>query len=169
MTDDETIDAVPRRTSGHIDSMRAGVIVVAFLAAIGLLLGPASNLVASAPNPTTTHHAAPPKPVVKSKVRVQVANGTEVSGLAHSWSDPLALIGWDMLPPLDATTHPSHTIIYFAVGEQRAGDVLANELKVPHKYVTAIKAHVGVAGALNDDIVIVIGVHHHGEGLRTGV
>lgn len=167
MTDDATIDAVPRRTTGHIDSLRAGVVVVAFLAAIGLLLGPASNLVGVVATPTTTHHAPPPKPVVKSKVRVQVANGTAVSGLAHSWSDPLALIGWDVLPPVDATVRPGHTIIYFAVGEQRAGDVLANELHVPHKYVTAIKAHVGVAGALNDDIVIVIGANHHGEGLRT--
>jgi hypothetical protein len=166
MTDDETTDAVPRRSGGHIDSMRAGVIVVAFLAALALLLGPASNLVTSASTPTT-HRTVPPKPIVKSKVRVQVANGTSVSGLAHSWSDPLALIGWDMLPPSTATIHPAHTIIYFAVGEQRAGDVLANELKVPHRYVTAIKAHIGVAGALNDDIVIVIGVHHRGEGLRT--
>jgi hypothetical protein len=169
MTDDGTIDAVPRRSSGHIDSVRAGVIVIAFLAALGLLLGPASNLVAVAPNSTTTHHTTPPKPVVKSKVRVQIANGTSVSGLAHSWSDPLALIGWDMLPPVDATTHPARTIIYFAVGEQRAGDVLANDLHVSHKYVTPIKARIGVAGALNDDLVVVIGRNHHGEGLRTGL
>lgn len=174
MSDDDRTADVPRRghTVPRVDALRASVVVVLFVVALALLMGPASNLVTSSPGTTTTtmHHQTPPV-VNKGRTTVQVSNGTSVQGLANSWTVGLQTrYGWAALPA-DSTNgfHPSHTWIYFKAGEQAAAQLLASELGVPHDYVRVLdhQAISAVPGATNDDVVIVIGTHHHKEGVST--
>jgi hypothetical protein len=168
VTDDE-LGGSPRRSMAHVDPVRAGVVVVCFLVALGLLLGPASNLVNGAPSrPTTT--LKPPPPIDRAKVLVQVANGTAIVKLAETWSSPLNTLNWDVLPAVDTARHWSHTTIYYASGYRRAGEELATELNVPRRHVVPLVPRtkgIGVAGSQNDDVVIIIGTHHAGQGVKT--
>ena len=169
--DDGTVggDDVPRRglAVARVDALRAGAIVVLFCVALALLLGPAGNRV-GAPRTTTTlrHHKA--TPVAKNKTTVQVANGTSVTGVAHSWAKGLLEdYGWAALPAVSTVGfRPPHTWIYFKKGQQLAGKLLAQELHVDHRDVVLLtqQASNAVPGAANDDVVIVIGRDHHGEG-----
>lgn len=170
---DEPSAEAPRRglASPHVDAVRAGVVVVLFLVALALLLGPAGNLVGSSTTSTTQpHHHLPP--VQKNKVTVQVANGTSIEGLANSWTQGLQTrYGWAALAAVSTNGfHPTETWIYFKAHEQQAAKLLAAELKVDPKDVTLLtrQALDAVPGAANDDVVIVIGTQHHGEGVATG-
>lgn len=169
MTDEQRSADEPRGVLGatRIDAVRAAVVVACFVVALALLLGPASNLVASSSTTSTTqHHQLPP--VHKNRVTVQVANGTSITGLANSWTQPLLTEGWAALPAASTTGfHPTHTWIFFKAGQQQAAKLLAAELHVRHTYVTLLthQAIAAVQGAASDDVVVVIGLHHHGEGI----
>jgi hypothetical protein len=167
VTGDELLGG-PRRANAHVDPMRAGIVVVCFLVALALLLGPASNVVGGSASRSTTTTTQPP-PVDPSKVRVQVANGTATPHLAGQWSTPLNTLNWDVLPPEDAAHHSADTLIYYAAGYRHAAEELAIQLSVPRHEVVALVPHskgIGVAGSRTDDVVIIIGVHHHGEGVK---
>jgi hypothetical protein len=169
VTDDELAGG-SRRSAARVDPIRASVVVVCFLVALGLLLGPASNLVGGAPSRTTTTTLKPPPPINRARVLVQVANGTAVSNLAGTWTTPLNTLNWDVLPPVDAARHWTRTTIYYAPGFRRAGELLATELSVPRSHVVPLVPRtkgIGVAGSANDDVVIIIGVHHAGQGVKT--
>jgi hypothetical protein len=168
VTDDE-LTGGPRRSIAHVDPVRAGVVVVCFLVALGLLLGPASNLVNGVSSPTTTT-LTPPPPIDRAKVLVQVANGTAVPKLAETWSSPLNTLNWDVLPAVDDARHWSHTTIYYAPGFRRAGEELSTELNVGRSHVVPLVPRtkgIGVAGSQNDDVVVIIGTHHAGQGVKT--
>jgi hypothetical protein len=149
--------------------VRAGVVVACFLAALALLLGPASNLVNGATTTTTTT-LLPPPPIDRAQVLVQVANGTGQGHLATEWTNPLKLLNWDVLPPVDDARHWIHSTVYYAPGFRRAAELLAVELSVPRRNVAPLVPRtkgIGVAGSQNDDVVIIIGTHHAGEGVKT--
>lgn len=160
-------DAVVDRRGTRVDPVRAGILLVLFLVALALLLGPASNLGAPATTtPTTSHH----NPIVMPQdVRVQVANGSGVPRLASSWTVALQQHNWDVLAANTATHHYAKTTIYFSRGFQYAADVLAADFNVPVSRVKPKTGHLGVEGSNSDDVVIVIGVHHGHQSYRTAV
>jgi hypothetical protein len=154
MPEDDEVTA-PRGTTGSVHLVRAGAVVVCFLVALVLLLGPASHgLLAS---PTTHHPKHKTQPVNKSTTRVQVANGTTKQGAAGTVTRQLGLLGWIALPAEGAATHPAHTIVYFAPGHQQAAKDIAALLGVPHQHVVVRVTNTGVAGANQDDVIVVLG------------
>jgi hypothetical protein len=147
--------ASPRGATGGVHLVRAGIVVACFLAALILLLGPASHgLLAS---PGKPHHPRPTQPVNKSTTRVQVANGTTTKGAAALVTHQLFLLGWDVLPAESAAVRPAHTIVYFARGHQQAAKDVAGILGVPHGHVVVRVTNTGVRGANQDDVIVVLG------------
>jgi LytR cell envelope-related transcriptional attenuator len=133
MTDGE--DFAARRPSSQVNMVRGAVVVVCFLVALILLLGPAGNLTAAAP-PSTTPTTQPPHPVVPHDTTVQVANGTTAPNAAATFSTNLGKLDWDMLTPIDTTPTPTAstevmvTYVYFHPGQQAAAQQVATDLGV---------------------------------------
>jgi hypothetical protein len=152
-------DVAPRRGGTQVHAVRAAIVVACFVVATIVLLGPASHLTAGVPSVTTTTTHPPPH-VVKHLTSVQVANATSTKNLARKYTNQLTTLGWDALPALDASpsTHPSHTIVYFARGYQAAARLVAEDLGLkPRTSVTVRTAHTGVANADQVDVVVVLG------------
>ena len=101
--------------------------------------------------PSTTTSLAP-----KSKVRVQVANGTTISGLARANTQQLMTFGWDTLPELNGPK-VSKTTIYFNPGYQWAARQIAVELKLSTSAVQPLNGLRPVAGASSDDVIVILG------------
>ena len=135
------------------------VILVAFIAGAFLILrtpAPAKSgpsTVAPGPGHHVTKTTVPPP---KSQVRVQVANGTSVSGLAREYTQQLLTIGWDTLPQLNGP-RVSATEILFNPGYQWAARLIAREIKVPFSSVRALGGQTPVSGAASDDVVVILG------------
>jgi hypothetical protein len=158
---DDPVDRAPRRGGqSQFDVVRAGIVVVCFVVALILLLGPAGNLTAGAPTTTIRkgHHHV--QKVAKNKTTVVVANSAGVNGAAASMSSTLSTLGWDVLTATTALggIH-QHTIVFFARGEQQAAKEVASEIGVNHKRVTLRTAEIEriVPGAKNDDVVVLLG------------
>ena len=156
MTDFEDDDVMPRSTGGSVHLVRAGVVIVCFLVGLILLLGPASNGVLTSPT-ATAHPKHPLQHVNRSATRVQVANGSSTQGAAGTTSHQLQVLGWDVLPAETTAVHPSHWIVYFKPGFQQAAKDVAGNIGVPHQHVVVRPAHLGVAGANQADVIVVIG------------
>ena len=108
---------------------------------------------------TSTHGSTTTTTVlVKSKVRVQVANGTTVTGLARNFTQQLLTYGWDTLPQANGP-RTSSTIIYFNPGFQSAARAIAAELKFPASSVRSLNGASPVAGASSDDVVVLLGLN----------
>jgi hypothetical protein len=149
-------DTTPRSATGGVHLVRAGAVLVCFLVALILLLGPASHGILASPG--KPHHPKhPTQSVNKSTTRVQVANGTTKQGAAATVTHQLFVLGWDVLPAESASVYPPHTIVYFARGHQQAAKDVAGILGVPHAHVIVRIRHSGVKGALQDDVIVVLG------------
>jgi hypothetical protein len=94
--------------------------------------------------------------VPKSKVRVQVANGTTISGLARANTQQLMTFGWDTLPEVNGPK-VSKTTIYFNPGYQWAARQIAVELKLSPSVVQPLNGLRPVAGASSDDVIVILG------------
>jgi hypothetical protein len=154
MPEDDEV-TTPRGATGSVHLVRASAVVVCFLVALILLLGPASHALLASPG--KAHHPRPTQSVNKSTTRVQVANGTTVKGAAATVSGQLFRLGWDVLPAESAAVRAAHTIVYFARGHQQAAKDIAGILGVPHGHVVVRVANTGVAGANQDDVIVVLG------------
>jgi hypothetical protein len=152
-----TIDDEVTSTSaaGSVHLVRAAIVVGCFLVALILLLGPAGHGVL-APATTPNHHHKT-QPVHKNTTKVQIANGTTTKGAAAGPTHQLSELGWDALAAESASARPAHTIVYFAHGFQQAARDVARTLGVPQAHVTLLIRHSGVEGALQDDVVVVLG------------
>ncbi len=135
------------------------VILVAFIAAAYLMLRTPSPATPGSATTTTVagHHTTPTIPPPKSQVRVQVANGTSVTGLAREYTQQLLTIGWDTLSQVNAPSRVSKTVIYFSANYQWAAREIANEIKVPLTSVRARGGLLPVPGAAGDDVIVVLG------------
>jgi LytR cell envelope-related transcriptional attenuator len=164
MADDDAEDLAPRRPATQVHMVRAGIVVVCFLVALILLLGPASNYSAGAPT-STTPTTQPPPVVVRSTTTVQVANGTTAPNAATTYSHNLGVLGWDVLTPQDTTPAPTAstqrtvTYVYFHPGQQAAAQLVAPELGVPSSHVLlrsqAVLHAVPHSGAT--DVIVILG------------
>ena len=142
------------------------VILVAFVAGAYLMLrstkpGPAvagTTTTTSVAPGTKSHGSTTTTVVVKSTVRVQVANGTTVTGLARNFTQQLLTYGWDTLPQANGP-HVSSTIIYFNPGFQSAARMIASELKFPASSIRSLNGANPVAGASSDDVIVLLGLN----------
>jgi LytR cell envelope-related transcriptional attenuator len=164
MADDDAEDFEPRRPAPQVHMVRAGIVVACFLVALILLLGPAGNYSAGAPN-STTPTTQPAAPVVKHATTVQVANGTTAPNAATTFSHNLNVQGWDVLTAVDTTPAPTAstqrptTYVYFRPMQQPAAQMVAAELTVPANHVllrTQGSLH-AVPGSGNTDVVVILG------------
>jgi hypothetical protein len=158
MPDDDTRDAPRARATSQVHAGRAAAVIVIFLVAMVLLLGPAgrANRHAGPTVASTTTTTLYERPVVPSATRVQVANGTTVPGQAAAYSHTLQIQGWDVVPPLQAPSW-DRSLVFYAPTYLPAGKQIAKELGLaPDRVVANVKTS-GVAGAASNDIVVVIG------------
>ena len=153
--------------SGSHYQPRLGVVltllIVFVAAAFAILHSPlpaATGPSATSTTTTTTasgHHSTTTTTPPRSRVRVQVANGTLTTGLAGSYTQMLITLGWDALPQVNANSRVTKTIIYFNPGFQWAAQQIAAQIKVPASAVTALNGQTPVPGAAGDDVVVVLG------------
>ncbi len=137
------------------------IILVLFVGATFVTLR-STNASSPGPTTTTTAHSTTNSSsttstvVPKSKVRVQVANGTHTTGLARTYTQQLMTFGWDTLPEVNGST-VSKTIIYYNPGYAWAAKQLANEIKVGASAIQPLNGLSPVKGASGDDVIIILG------------
>ena len=137
-------------------------LVLAFVAGAYVMLrahapASASTTTSSLAGSTTTTPTASGG-VVKSQVRVQVANGTLVSGLAGSYTHQLLTEGWDVLPAANSLgLRPSATEIYYNPGFKQAAQMVATSIQVSPSIVRALGGLNPVAGADADNVIVILG------------
>ncbi len=136
------------------------IIVVLFVAATFLMVRAVSPSTAATGTGTTTTTSPSSTPttgtIVKSKVRVQVANGTAITGLAAHFTQILMTQDWDTLPPGNGP-HVGATTIYFNNGFQSAAIEIASAIKVPRSAIRPLHKLTPVAGASGDDVIVILG------------
>lgn len=106
----------------------------------------------TAPSITTTTVAARPK----SEVKVVVANGSGVRGLAGTTSNALRGLGYATLSPVDATTEVDKTSVQFADGWEAEARGVAAALSLPATVVTRATSPPVAAADLGDAKVVVV-------------
>lgn len=136
------------------------VIIVLFIGgAVAMLRTPGTSSPGAPTTTTTTGSGATTTTTAvidKSKVTVQVANGTEVTGLAASYTQRLQTLNWDTLPPGNGP-HVSATIIYYNPGYLDAAREIAAETKMPASAVRP-RGHANpIANSAHDDVIVVLG------------
>ena len=103
---------------------------------------------------TTTHSHSIVVP--KSKVRVQVANGTSTPGLARTYTQRLLTLGWDTLPQLNSNKVTS-TIVYYNPGYKWAAHQIANEIHAGAHAVQPYNAQSLGFTVSTDDVIVILG------------
>ena len=137
------------------------IILVLFVGGTFLMLRSSST---AAPASSTTSTTAVTRTttktsttaVPKSRVRVQVANGTLTTGLARTYTQQLMTLGWDTLPPLNAA-RTTATIVYYNPGYRWAAVQISHQIKVPSSAVKSLNGQTPVPGAAADDVVVILG------------
>jgi len=87
---------------------------------------------------------------------VQVANGTNVAGLAAKYTQILMVKGWDTLPAGNGT-HVNSTIVYYT-GQFRAEALeIASTIGVSSSSVQALGGLDPITGARSDDVIVLLG------------
>ncbi|MFI5036596.1 MAG: LytR C-terminal domain-containing protein [Acidimicrobiales bacterium] len=136
------------------------LIVALFVAAAFLMLraNPASSPTTTTTLATTTtvHHGKVTHPA-KSRVRVQVANGTSTANLARTYTQQLQTRGWDTLGPLNANNKVAATVLYFNPGFLWAAREIATTIKVSFSAIQPLNGLTPVAGAAGDDVIVILG------------
>jgi hypothetical protein len=137
------------------------IILVLFVGATYLVLrtpshGSPGGTTTTLVTTTTRPPAQKQKIIARSKVRVQVANGTKVTGLARTYTQQLMTLGWDALPELNGPAEQA-TVVYYNPGYQWAAKDIASEIKVPSSAVKTLGGLTPVAGAAGDDVIVILG------------
>jgi hypothetical protein len=88
---------------------------------------------------------------------VQVANGTNTTGLAGSITQRLTIQGWDVLPAGNSTHHVAATIIYYNPGYRKEALEIATTVRVSSSVVHPLSGANPIAGSSNDDVIVVLG------------
>jgi hypothetical protein len=139
------------------------IIVVLFVGATFLMLRssspststPTTSTLPSLLSTTTTTHSSSTV-VPKSKVRVQVANGTSTTGLARTYTQRLLTLGWDTLPQMNGPKVTA-TVIYYNPGFKWAAVEIASEIHASTKSVQAYNGQNLITGASTDDVIVILG------------
>jgi hypothetical protein len=95
----------------------------------------------------------------RAEVKVQVANGTSVGGLARQFSDQLQTLAWNVLPPENVSSGSyTNTLVYYRSGFAAAGASIAKAISVPPSAAIPLVNGIPVAGYTGDDIVVILGL-----------
>jgi hypothetical protein len=143
----------------------AGVLLVLFVLTVALVMAnvkavPIGGAATGGGHTTTTHHGSTTTTLPRSRVYVQVANGTSVHGLARTYTNQLQLAGWNVLQPINGPA-TSATRIFFKPGFGWAATEIATEIKVSQSAVTSWAAGAGVIAhisyAAGTDVIVLLG------------
>jgi uncharacterized membrane protein len=144
--------------------LRIGIILVAFIVGAAVLLASqhsSSPAQAGASSTTTvvtnSSSSVPTNTVPPSQVRVEVANGTTTPHLAANFSQQLTTQGWNTMQPTNAA-HTNTTTIYYQPGYQWAANQIATQIGAPTTAVTPLGNLAPVAGAMTDNVIVIIGL-----------
>jgi hypothetical protein len=135
------------------------IILVLFVGATFLMLRATKSSNASVTAVTTTTTAVvngTTTTLPRNKVPVQVANGTNVSALARSYTQQLEALNWDALPQVNGPK-VSATIIYYNPGFLWAAQEIASEIKVSTSAIQPLNGLSPVSGASGDDVIVILG------------
>jgi hypothetical protein len=97
--------------------------------------------------------------IPRSRVKVQVANGTSRAHFALTYSNKLTAHGWDVLSPINATSKAPETIVYYRVGFHGEARSIANEISAHLNAVQPLGGAKPVAGYAGDDVIVVLGAN----------
>jgi len=147
----------------HLDTGRAGFIAVLF-AVVMLLAFSAVKVTGSSGSTTTTTvpRSSTTTTLPRNQIKVQVTNGSGISGIAAQVTNDLQTQGWNTLPPENISgsgTIPK-TTIYYAPNQEWAAKQIAGNLKVPSTQLRPTTASTPAAGASGDDVVVVLGANY---------
>jgi hypothetical protein len=137
----------------------AVALLVLFVACVALVLHSVNTLpVGGIPStsivhPTTTTTSTT---IPKSEVIVQVANGTDRSGLARTISDQLVVDGWTPQVPIDGESAPT-TVVYYRPGFKWAAKSIGKSITAPTSAVRAIGTNTPCKNSQHDDVVVLLG------------
>ncbi len=135
------------------------IIVILFIGATFLMVSTitssSTTTTTTAPSTTTTKPASTTR-VIKSRVRVQVANGTTVPQLAATYTQKLMTQDWDTLPPVNGPSEKK-TVIYYNTGYLEAAREIATTIKVSQSAVQPLGALKPVPDASGDDVIVILG------------
>lgn len=137
------------------------VILILFVGATFLMLHSSGTTKKTPTSSTTTTMqigtpSSTTRVVARAKVRVQVANGTSIPGLAGTVTQTLTTLRWDTLPATNGP-HVSATIVYFTPGYKWAAQEIAAAINVSSSAVQALNGASPVTGSSTDDVVVVLG------------
>lgn len=136
--DDDTTGVAADDDSAEVDTPRATT------------PDPGAGTATTAPPPTT------PQARPAAEVRVLVANGSGVAGLATRYKDQLAGAGYNALAPVNTTSRPLPSVVYFAPGFDAEAAALAAAL-APAPPVAAMPAEPPVEQLGEADVLVVVG------------
>ncbi len=146
--------------------MRAFIVIVAFGVSTVLLLGvihpvavkSASGSVVATPTTTTQPaHPATTTTAPPSRVPVLVANASGVPGAAATVTSRLQVGGWNMLPPVNASTKVPTSHVYYLAGQQQVADALASSLHLPTSVVVPYTTAAPITTIGSAEVVVVVG------------
>ena len=103
-------------------------------------------------HPTTTTTTVPP-----SHVPVLVANASGITGAAGAVSTQLQTAGWDVLPPVNASTQVTKSNVYYVAGQQKAAEAVATTLKLPASAVVPYTTSAPVSAIGTAEVLVVVG------------
>jgi hypothetical protein len=167
---DEPTPEQPRGV-GHLDLARAVVVTLVFVVLTVWLLADQSQSPkassASTSTTTTTAHAGSTTTssgshttattIPRSQVKVQVANGSTTAGVATRITQQLQTLGWNTLPPVNASSQVTASVVYYAANRRAQALEIASELNLAATAAQPLTTSVPVAGAAGDDVVVVVG------------
>lgn len=114
---------------------------------------------AQSPQVQTSEVTAPGGPGTtraKAEVRVLVANGAGVKGLATAATNALKNVGYDVLAPVDASTNVASTVVLFSAGYEADARAVAAALTLGVRAVSALDSPPVNGGDIGDARVIVV-------------
>jgi len=114
-----------------------------------------SSSAVNSPGNTNTSSTIPS--VNKGLVVIQVANGTNVKGLASTYSNRLITLGWNSLQPVNYPNLVSTSRIYYRKSYQTAAYQIAAEIGAPPSDVAPMPATLPLMGTNADNIVVIVG------------
>ncbi len=153
------------RHGSSLNFVRAALVVVLFAIVVGFVLADAtgnygrrhraaSTTTTSVPTGTSSTTTTT---VARSSVKVQVANGSTTAGVATTITQQLQTLGWDTLPPVNASSTVPASVVYYAANRKPQALEIASELKLAATAVQPLTTSVPVANASGDDVVVVVG------------
>jgi hypothetical protein len=90
-------------------------------------------------------------------VPVLVANASGITGAASAITTQLQTAGWDLLPPVNASTQVTKSNVYYVAGQQRPAQSIATSLQLPATAVVPYTTSAPVSSIGTADVVVVVG------------